>query len=167
MNSAAATNLLTIPLGVGVIASGAGALRRVGSPAGGTQDVLQQLRDLRVVQSIVDELAVLAVCNSPGFSEHPQLLGDVGLWPPQHRLEVADTRLVAPQFVQNPQTGWMREDLEQLDSFVARFFHFTSSYALEDICSTVHIIPHTTTSVKMTFCHQAEVVAVSWNSRVS
>jgi len=78
------------------------------SLTGWPQNGLQQLRDLWIVQPIVDKLTIFAIRDHPGLPQHPQLLRDVGLGPPQHCLEVTHTRLIPPQFVQDAQPRQVR-----------------------------------------------------------
>jgi hypothetical protein len=56
-------------------------------------------------QLVVDVEPLLAVHHHPSLPQHAQLLGYIGLGPPQHRLEMAHTGLFSPQFVQDAQTG--------------------------------------------------------------
>jgi hypothetical protein len=56
---------------------------------------------------VVDEQPVSTIAHYLGLPQNPQLLRDVGLRLVEDRLQVADTRWVATQFVENLESGWV------------------------------------------------------------
>jgi hypothetical protein len=69
---------------------------------------------LLIGHAIVDEEPVLTVSDHPGLPQHAQLLGHIGLGSVQYRLEVTHAGLVPPKLVQDAETGWVGQEVEQV-----------------------------------------------------
>jgi hypothetical protein len=77
------------------------------------QDLCQEPLYERLGQPVEDKGAFLVALYHASLSQHPQLLGDVYLGPPQSGLEMTHTRLTPTQLVQDTQTRPVRKYVEQ------------------------------------------------------
>jgi hypothetical protein len=102
------------------------------------QDFIQQPRNARIHNPIVDVEAIFLVQHHIGLAQEAQLLRDVGLGTPQHNLQMAHARRAAPQFIQDVQPRRVGQQLKNrcaLSIFGSLFRHcsFYLLYALNCI----------------------------------
>jgi hypothetical protein len=81
---------------------------------GGPQSFCQKPLYKRLGQVVKDKGSVFVAFYHTSFAQHPQLLRDVHLRPPQSGLEMTYTRLTLAQLVQDAQPGRVRKYTEQL-----------------------------------------------------
>jgi len=94
---------------------------------------IEQRKDLRIANGVVNILALLASTDDASISEHRKLLRQSALLDVEPAAEVVDPGFAATELVENADAKRVRQCLEKLRLELARLNHCSLIFAYDDI----------------------------------
>ena len=94
---------------------------------------IEQRKDLRIANGVVNILALLPSTDDASISEHRKLLRQSALFDIESAAEVVDPGFAATEFVENTDAKRVRQSLEKLRLELARLNHCNLIFAYYDM----------------------------------